>query len=439
MPTSTARSTQFLLESFSPKQILSIKWANRRICCWEGAVSSGKTIASLWAWLMFVDSASTSGELVMIGKTRDSVYRNVLQPLMNPEIFEDLALQVDYNPGAPTARIFGRLVHVIGANDVKAETKIRGMTCVGAYVDELTLLPETFWEMLRTRMRAPGARIYATTNPDAPTHWFKEKYIDDPETRRSMKVFSFQLDDNIHLEPEYVADIKASHQGLFYRRFIEGQWCAAEGAVFDMFDRARHVVDILPPITRWLALGIDYGTSNPTHAVLVGFGNDGCLYAAAEWRYDGRKAQRQITDVEASERLRAWLSTVSPPGTRERGVRPDIIAVDPSAASFHVQLRADGLSPRPAHNKVLSGIRILMALFAADKLRIHSSCKELLKEIDGYVWDPKATERGEDAPLKQNDHGVDALRYAIKTTQHIWRPQIDIPLSQGDRESERAA
>jgi hypothetical protein len=115
-----------------------------------------------------------------------------------------------------------------------------------------------------------------------------------------------------------------------------------------------------------------------------------------------------------------------------------MVVVDPSAASFHAQLRQDGLSPRPAHNKVLSGIRILMALFAADKLRIHSSCKELLKEIDGYVWDPKATERGEDAPLKQNDHGVDALRYAIKTTQHIWRSHVGIPLPQ-EREDDRAA
>ncbi|MDW4902886.1 phage terminase large subunit [Streptomyces californicus] len=288
MPTSTARSTRFLLERFSPKQILSITFANRRINLWEGAVSSGKTIASLWAWLMFVERASTSGELVMIGKTRDAVYRNALQPLMNPEIFEDLALQVDYNPGAPTARIFGRLVHVIGANDVKSENKIRGMTCVGAYVDEGTLLPETFWDMLRTRMRAPGARIFATTNPDAPSHWLREKFIDDPEVRRSMKVFSFELDDNIHLTADYVEETKRMYSGLFYRRFILGEWCAAEGAVFDMFDRSRHVVDILPPITRWLALGVDYGTSNPTHAVLLGIGQDGCLYAAADWRYDGR-------------------------------------------------------------------------------------------------------------------------------------------------------
>ncbi|MES4891417.1 hypothetical protein [Streptomyces sp. NPDC096012] len=135
MPTSTARSSQFLLERFSPKQIRSIAAANRRINLWEGAVSSGKTIASAWAWMMFVLQASTTGELVMIGKTKDSLYRNVLQPLMNPETFGELAAQVEYTPGAVTCRIFGRLVHVIDANDIKSENKIRGMTCAGAYVD----------------------------------------------------------------------------------------------------------------------------------------------------------------------------------------------------------------------------------------------------------------------------------------------------------------
>ncbi|MER6206324.1 terminase large subunit domain-containing protein [Streptomyces sp. NPDC001642] len=166
MPTGTTRSTRFLLEHFSPKQIRSIAAANRWINVWEGAVSSGKTIASAWAWLLFVPQASTAGELVMIGKTRDAMYRNVLQPMMNPQIFGELAAQIDYAPGAPTCRIFGGLVHVIGANDVKSENKIRGETCDGAYVDEATLLREPFRDMLLTRMRTPGARIYASTNPD---------------------------------------------------------------------------------------------------------------------------------------------------------------------------------------------------------------------------------------------------------------------------------
>ncbi|MFE4991416.1 PBSX family phage terminase large subunit [Streptomyces mirabilis] len=425
MPTSTARSTQLLLEGFSPKQILSIKYANRRINLWEGAVSSGKTIGSLWAWLMFVESASTAGELVMIGKTRDAVYRNALLPLMNYEIFEDLALQVDYNSGAPTARIFGRLVHVIGANDVKSENKIRGMTCVGAYVDEATLLPETFWDMLRTRMRAPGARIFATTNPDTPSHWLREKFIDDPDVRQSMKVFSFELADNIHLTPEYVEETKRMYSGLFYRRFILGEWCVAEGAIYSMFDQDRHVVDILPAIEQWITLGIDYGTSNPLHAVLVGVGTDGRLYVASEWRYDGRKAMHQLSDAEYSERLRGWLATVKPPGSLMPGVHPKFVVVDPSAASFMQQLLRDRLNPVAADNSVLDGIRTVSSLLASGQLLIHRSCTELLKEIQGYVWDPKAALLGEDKPLKHKDHGVDALRYAIQTTESAWRPRIE--------------
>jgi PBSX family phage terminase large subunit len=367
--------------------------------------------------MMFVRTASTTGELIMIGKTRDSLYRNVLQPLMNPEIFGELALQVEYNPGAPTCRIFGRLVHVIGANDIKAENKIRGMTCAGAYVDEATLLLEPFWDMLLTRMRVRGARIYASTNPDSPTHWLKSKFIDEPAQRASMKVFSFVLDDNVHLDPEYVAHIKASNVGLFYKRFVLGQWVAAQGAIYDMFDHATQVVDILPQIRKWISVGIDYGATNPTHAVLIGIGEDRRLYVASEHRYAKSSGSLSLTQAEASRRIVRWLDDVPHHGR----VRPSYVVVDPSAASFVSQLRTDGLNPTAA---VIDGIRLVSNLLANKQLLIHSSCRELLKEMDSYTWDPKAAMDGQDAPLKQNDHGVDALRYALKTTRLLWKHQI---------------
>ncbi|MFD5711334.1 PBSX family phage terminase large subunit [Streptomyces pharetrae] len=420
MPTSTARSTQFLLERFSPKQIRSIAAANRRINLWEGAVSSGKTIASAWAWMMFVPQASTTGELVMIGKTKDSLYRNVLQPLMNPEIFGELASQVEYTPGAVTCRIFGRLIHIIGANDIKSENKIRGMTCAGAYVDEATLLPEPFWDMLLTRMRAVGARIYASTNPDAPTHWLKAKFIDDPVQRREMKVFSFQLDDNVHLDPAYVAHIKASNVGLFYKRFVLGQWVAAQGAIYDMFDHATQVVDIVPMIRKWVSVGIDYGATNPTHAVLIGLADDRRLYVVSEYRYARGTANLTLTQADTSRRIVQWLDDVPQYGR----VRPQFVVVDPSAASFKTQLHQDGLSPVAADNSVLDGIRLVSNLLANRQLVIHRSCRELLKEMDSYTWDPKAALDGHDAPLKQNDHGMDALRYALMTTRSLWFHQL---------------
>ncbi|MFI0939153.1 PBSX family phage terminase large subunit [Streptomyces sp. NPDC021020] len=420
MPTSTARSTQLLLERFTPVQIRSIAAANRRINLWEGAVSSGKTIASAWAWMMFVPQASTTGELVMIGKTRDALYRNVLQPMMNPEIFGELAAQVEYTPGAVTCRIFGRLVHVIGANDIKSENKIRGMTCAGAYVDEATLLPEPFWDMLLTRMRAVGARIYASTNPDAPTHWLKAKFIDDPLQRQTMKVFSFELDDNTHLDAPYVAHIKASHSGLFYKRFVLGQWVAAQGAIYDMFDHATQVVDILPQMHRWISVGIDYGATNPTHAVLVGLGNDRRLYVVSEYRYARGTSNITLTQADTSRRIVRWLDDVPHHGR----VRPPYVVVDPSAASFKTQLLQDGLNPTAADNSVLDGIRLVSNLLANRQLVIHSSCRELLKEIASYTWDPKAALDGLDAPLKLNDHGMDALRYALFTTRLLWQHQL---------------
>ncbi|MFD4264034.1 terminase large subunit domain-containing protein, partial [Streptomyces sp. NPDC058534] len=128
----------------SRKQVVSVVEAEARINAWEGSVRSGKTIASLLAWLAFVATAPTGGELVMVGRTRDSLYRNVIAPLTNPDIFGTLAKQISYNNGAPIAVIMGRIVHMVGANDAKAEPKIRGMTCAGAYVDEATTLPKTF-------------------------------------------------------------------------------------------------------------------------------------------------------------------------------------------------------------------------------------------------------------------------------------------------------
>ncbi|MGW9029123.1 terminase large subunit domain-containing protein [Streptomyces sp. NPDC055722] len=143
----------------SLKQIVSVVEAEARINAWEGSVRSGKTIASLIAWLIFVATAPTGGELVMVGRTRDSLYRNIIGPLMSPELFGPLAKLVKYNNGAPIAYIMGRAVHVMGANDAKAEPKVRGMTCAGAYVDEATTLPRTFFDQLvaRCSARAPGS------------------------------------------------------------------------------------------------------------------------------------------------------------------------------------------------------------------------------------------------------------------------------------------
>ncbi|MFF3497389.1 PBSX family phage terminase large subunit [Streptomyces sp. NPDC002795] len=408
----------------SRKQVVSIVEAESRINVWEGSVRSGKTVASLLRWLIYVANAPRGGELVMVGRTRDSLFRNIIGPLMNPDLFGPLASQVRYNNGAPIAYIMGRPVHVIGANDAKAEPKVRGMTCAGAYVDELTTIPRTFFDQLVARCSVKGSKIFATTNPDNPGHWARREYLKRAEAVR-LRSWHFVLDDNPFLDPEYVAALKATYTGLFYRRNILGHWVQAEGAIYDSFDEERHVVTDVPHIARWLCDAIDYGTTNPYSDLLLGLGVDQRLYVVSEYRWDSRAERRKMTDAEYSQARRRWLAAVPQPQTNVLGVQPEWTVVDPSAASYIEQLHRDGVAGvTPAENTVLDGIRTVGSLFAGDRLRVHASARGLIEELPGYSWDDEKAEKGEDAPIKLDDHSCDALRYGVRTTEALWRPHI---------------
>lgn len=408
-------------EPISPKQTDFMVNSTARVNISEGAIRSGKTVISLHRWLVFVLRAPRGGELVMIGRTRDAVWRNCIGPLQNPDMYGPAASMVIGNYGAPTVRILGRTVHVLGASDAKAEKVIRGMTVAGAFVDEVTVIPEEFFTQLLGRMSVPRAKLFGSTNPDNPAHWLKRKYLDRIDTLPEWRQWKFVLDDNPSLTDEYKASIRSEFTGLWYKRFILGEWVAAEGAIYDMWDQDTHVIphDDLPPMHRVLAVGIDYGTTNATSAVALGLGADGRLYAVDEWRYDATLSQQRHTDAQLSAGVRAWITTLPSP--------PEWVVVDPAAASFKVQLAQDGiLNVMNGENDVAYGIRTVASLLGAGKLRVSDKCTGITSEAPGYSWDPKATEKGQDAPIKVADHSLDALRYAIATTETEWRPYIDM-------------
>jgi PBSX family phage terminase large subunit len=416
----------------SGKQLESVRLATARLNIWEGSVRSSKTISSLIAWLRFVRTAP-AGNLLMAGKTERTLKRNIIDPLT--EMLGPARCRLVQGSGE--LWLLGRRVYLAGANDERAQERIRGLTLSGCYVDEISTIPQSFWSMLLSRLSVEGARLFGTSNPDSPAHWLKVDFLDRAavwlgqdgvtdysEDGLDLARFSFRLADNPHLPPSYVRSLELEFVGLWRKRFIEGLWIAAEGAVYDMFDEARHVVDVVPVIRKWLCCSIDYGTVNPLHALLIGLGTDRRLYVVAEWRWDSRARHRQLTDAEYSAKLREWLAAVRFPGSQLYGVSPDRFIVDPSAASFIRQLHTDGLSVMGADNAVLDGIRLTSSLLGSGRLLISRSCKALISEMSSYVWDDKARLRGEDKPLKLNDHGNDALRYGLRTTHQIWRGLI---------------
>lgn len=411
----------------SPRQIES--WAastNRdNFTLWDGAIRSGKTIISLIAFIHWLSNAPR-GPVAILGKTRTTIIRNVLDviAMIAPKAIGG------YGMASERVKIMGRWVWIVGANDAQAESKIRGLTLAGAYVDEATLLPEAMFVQLLGRLSVTGARLFATTNPDSPSHWLKTNYIDRINELDGWGFWHFTMDDNPGLTPEYIAAKKREFTGLWYRRFIQGEWVSAEGAVYDMWDPTTHVVpwDSLPRMVDCYAVGIDYGTQNPTAAIILAMGENGHLYLADEFRIDAHnRGHGTWTDREQSEALLRWLKEKQHfPHPENADLHPRRLIVDPAAASFKVQLQQDnawGLTD--ADNDVLYGIRLTANGLASHWLHVSDRCTGFIAEAPGYSWDPKAQLAGTDKPIKTADHSLDAARYALTTTERLWRPTIE--------------
>ncbi|MFK0124897.1 PBSX family phage terminase large subunit [Streptomyces nigra] len=419
-----------MFKPLAGKALRSTQLATARGNLWEGAVRSSKTISSIIVWIRYIRTGPP-GALLMVGKTERTLKRNIIDPMVQMLGKK----RCDYRAGAGEVTILGRVIYVAGANDERAADKIKGLTLAGAYLDEVTTYPESFFQMLETRLSVEGAQWFGTTNPEGPNHWLKKQILDrarlhlrrdgtlvetaDPDAL-DVHRFSFVLDDNPTLPAAYVDSLKRSHQGLFFKRYILGEWCLAEGVIYDSFDEARHVVDLVPDIARWMCVGLDYGTVNPFAALLIGLGADNRMYVASEYRHDSRVAKRQLTDAQYSVGVRRWLSSYEHRG--QKGVHPSWIFVDPSAASFMTQLWSDGVpGVAKADNEVKDGIRSVSTAFGANILSVHRSCTGLLEELPAYVWDAKASEKGIDQPLKVDDHSVDGLRYGLHSSVNEWR------------------
>ncbi|NBB85372.1 MAG: PBSX family phage terminase large subunit [Bacteroidetes bacterium] len=388
--------------ALAPKQEQALAKSVARLNIADGPVRSGKTVGlEVWRWFEYCCTAP-EGDLLMSAKTMKSLERNVLRPMQ--DTFGRRWVQ--YSLGKKEAHIAGRRVELEGANDERSEDKIRGMTLAGALTNEITLMPESFFRQIMARMSVPGAKLFGTTNPDSPYHWLKTDFL-DREDELDLRRFRFKLSDNLFLDPHYVKALKSEYTGLWYKRFILGQWVLAAGAVYDMWDEDKHIglPDAYVGEEPFLHLvGIDYGTSNPCVFLdieIYGDQRSPHAHVARERYYDGR-VRRQKTDSQHADDLARF---------RERITGRHIDYVDPSAASFRAAVR--GL--KEADNSVLDGIRFVASMLGSGRLTVNPQCKNTRREFGAYVWDERAQQKGEDKPAKEYDHCMDALRYPLYT------------------------
>ena len=383
------------------KQRDSIINSNSRLNIWEGAVRSGKSFGSLIRWLEYIQHAP-AGNLVMTGKTATTIKHNIVDELCNL-----VDMDARYYVGKGELTLWGRRIYLIGASDDRAEQKIRGSTFAGAYMDEISITPESFFTMLLSRLSVPDSKFFGTTNPDSPFHWLKADYIDRKD-ELDMAHWHFDLDDNPSLTDSFKNNLKKEYTGLWYKRYILGEWCLAEGTIYDFFDERVHTIKFAPDSARYYIVGVDYGTTNATSFVLMGYNPEKYpnIWVEEEYYWDSKVKMRQKTDTEYAVDLANFMG----------GRNIKAVVIDPSAASFRAECTKQGIENlMEADNDVLNGIRFTSKMLANGTVKIMRKCQNLLKEMQTYVWDDNSIKLGEDKPKKQNDHGCDALRYALYT------------------------
>lgn len=393
---------------FSEKQRVVLNWWRRdsphfhkeAIVC-DGAVRSGKTLCMGLSFFLWACTEFRGQRFGVCGKTISSLRRNVLTELL-PKL-RAIGFTVTEKRTENLVRVSfrGRTndFYVFGGRDESSSALIQGITFAGVLLDEVALMPRSFVEQACARCSVTGSRLWFNCNPEGPHHWFYNTWILGAE-KRGCLYLHFTMEDNPSLSKQIRERYARLYSGVFYRRFVLGQWVAAEGRVYDFFDASK-----APPVpsgefSQWY-ISCDYGTVNPASFGLWGL-QDGVWYRVSEFYFDSKREMRQMTDAEYADAL-----------ARLAGSRPiSAVIVDPSAASFIALLKKRGWTVKKADNDVLSGIRRTSDLLKSGRLVICDTCTDCLRETEEYIWDVKA---GHDAVKKEHDHAMDDMRYFAAT------------------------
>ena len=394
---------------FSPKQKRVLRWwmpgskdiSYDAIVC-DGAVRSGKTLAMGLSFFLWAMANFEGKKFGVCGKTIASLRRNVLSEIL-PRIQRLGAIWKEKrSENLVTVTFLGHenQFYIFGGRDESSASLIQGITFAGVLLDEVALMPRSFVEQACARCSVAGSRLWFNCNPAGPNHWFYREWILQAEKRNCLRLH-FTMEDNPSLTENIRQRYERLYTGVFYRRFILGQWVQAEGRVYDFFEpqMARPVPEGL--FDRWY-ISCDYGTVNPTSMGLWGR-CQGIWYRVDEFYFNSRAQHRQMTDEEYAKAMEKLAG-----GRQITGV-----IVDPSAASFIEVLRRRGWKVQKADNDVLSGIRVTADLLKEGKIVICENCADCLREMEEYVWDLSGGNR--DRVKKENDHAMDDMRYFAAT------------------------
>ena len=412
-----AKQAIFKFKPFSTKQKKVLTWwfpespvSDSDGIIADGSIRSGKTVSMALSFVIWAMESFEEQNFAMCGKTIGSFRRNVLMVLKLMLASRGYKVKDHRADNFIEIQFKGNVnyFYIFGGKDERSQDLIQGITLAGVLFDEVALMPESFVNQATGRCSVDGSKFWFNCNPDGPYHWFKTNWIDRAK-EKGLLYLHFTMDDNLSLTEHIKQRYASLYSGVFFQRYILGLWVVAEGIIYDMFSESKHVVDSAPhsPTAKYY-VSCDYGTQNATVFLMWESGSEDKWYCIDEYYYSGRDESTQKTDDEYADDLEAFI------GDKEI----EAVIIDPSAASFIALLRKRKIKIRKARNDVLDGIRFTGTQLNQGKIFFLKKCKNTIKEFGSYIWDSKACERGEDKPIKQHDHAMDAVRYFCFTVIH---------------------
>lgn len=393
-------------DPFSPKQVDFILNAEAKFNLAHGSVRSGKTVAVFFKFLQ--KALTCPGESIWIlGRSISDIYENCIVLIFTHPSFLVFKPFCTWSKHDKILTFGNKKIRAIGAGDEGALAAIQGKTFDLCYCNEMTLYPENVLQMIITRLSMPHSQLYGDMNPMNPDHFCK-RMIDHAENGDKKYYAShWKIDDNPYLPEDLKDSLKQTLTGLFLRRYYYGEWALAEGSIYDFFERKYHVVDHARGETLYWIAGIDYGTDHAFCCILIRVSQlpHGLQLWAEDEYYYSSKGKRQLAPSEYAEEVQNFLG--------ERAIKA--VYLDPSAALFKAELARRNIHTVPTNNEVYDGIITVANAIKSGTLLISPACENLIREMQTYVWDPKASKSGKEAPLKKNDDCCDALRYACKS------------------------
>lgn len=374
----------------------------------DGAIRSGKTLCMSLSFVLWAMSTFNQQNLGMAGKTIGSFRRNVLfwlKLMLKSRKYHVIDHRTD-NIIEVSKNGVTNYFYIFGGKDERSQDLIQGITLAGMFFDEVALMPESFVNQATGRCSVDGSKYWFNCNPDNPRHWFKLNWIDKAK-EKNLVYLHFTMDDNLSLSPKIKQRYWSMYVGVFFKRFIEGIWCVADGLVYSMFDEDKHVIHGECPYSPMHHVSIDYGTVNPFSAGMWGFDGKRAI-RERELYYNGREKGVRLDDETYYQKLKELI-----------GDTPiEYIIIDPSAASFIEVIKKHGeYMVKGAKNDVLDGIRVTTTFLNTGRLFVHESCTNTIEEFGLYSWDE---ESGDDKVIKENDHAMDDTRYYCNTFMRKW-------------------